>query len=157
VATTGRFEGERVTRYEITLSNAAKVEMTAATINLGLNKLWFFDSDNNLIGVFVWKEVAGFRVIGDAGGQQFTDALLHEEKSKTQEQTRTEAEKGVFFATAESVGDLLISTDTQVRTAWVKMFGERKKAKRKGSPNLHISQVTGVSPKIGVERLFERG
>jgi hypothetical protein len=62
-------------KYKVHLSPDIATAVEAAKVNTGLNRLWFFDEDNNLIGLFRWDKILGFTVDGSAKDQLLTDKI----------------------------------------------------------------------------------
>jgi len=115
-----------MTQYQVLLKSRT-VDVTAATVNLGINRLWFFDSDNRLIAVFRWEEIIGMQVVGSAEEQAFTEELLHVKRRESIELAELESQKGTFLATAASFHQTLEKTDKDARAVWVKLYDSRKK------------------------------
>ena len=51
------------------------VALAAAKVNTGETRLWFFDEENNLIGMFKWDNILGFTTQGSANDQVITDKI----------------------------------------------------------------------------------
>ena len=64
-------------KYRVHLSNENSLEICAERINLGINKLWFYDAEGNIQAVFKWDNIQGFSVEGSPTGQIVVDELLH--------------------------------------------------------------------------------
>ena len=51
------------------------VALGAAKVNTGENRLWFFDEENNVTGLFKWDNILGFTIEGFAKDQVITDKI----------------------------------------------------------------------------------
>ena len=69
------------------LCNGAPIELTAAKVNLGINRLWFFDEQSRLLAVFRWETILGLMVVGSAEGQIIAGVPdnMRDEKEKADE------------------------------------------------------------------------
>ena len=117
-----------MTKYQVLLKNAGPLEITAAKVNLGVTKLWFYDDEEHLLALFVWDRVVGLQVIGSAREQQFTDDLLHDKKPTADDAAEPVSGKGVFLSTAERLRENLQQINKQLSFAWLRLSNSRNSA-----------------------------
>jgi hypothetical protein len=117
-----------MTKYQVLLNNAGPLEITAAKVNLGVTKLWFYDDEDHLLALFAWDQVIGFQVAGSAKEQKFTDDLLHDKTPKADEPAEPESKKGVFLTTAQQLLENLQEMNKQLSLAWLKLSNSRNGA-----------------------------
>jgi hypothetical protein len=117
-----------MTKYQVLLNNAGPLEITAAKVNLGVTKLWFYDDEDHLLALFAWDQVVGLQVVGSAKEQAFTDDLLHDKKPTADEPAEPESSKGVFLTTAELLRDNLQQINKQLSLAWLRLSNSRNSA-----------------------------
>ncbi len=110
-------------RYKVHLSNQPGVEIEAETINLGVNKLWFYDSENNLLGAFKWDNILGFSVEGSASAQKVTDRLLHD---KSDDVDQLEKTHGPVVAAVDRARKQLEALERAATDTWLKIYDAKK-------------------------------
>jgi hypothetical protein len=127
-----------MTKYQVLLNNAGPLEITAAKVNLGVTKLWFYDDDDHLLALFAWDQVVGLQVVGSAEEQAFTVDLLHDKKPTADEPAEPDSSKGVFLTTAEQLRENLQQMNKQLSFAWLRLSNSRNSAETalmiKGNP-----------------------
>jgi hypothetical protein len=62
-------------QYKVYSGADSFVALDAAKVNTGENRLWFFDEENNLIGLFKWDNILGFTLEGSAKDQVITGKI----------------------------------------------------------------------------------
>jgi hypothetical protein len=67
--------GIAMVRYNVYLDPHTPITVQASKLNHGQNWLWFFDDDNHLVALFLWKKILGFAIEGSAEGQILTDRV----------------------------------------------------------------------------------
>jgi hypothetical protein len=82
--------------YLIHQPDSPPIELTAAKVNLGINRLWFFDEQSNLLAVFRWEKISGLSVKGSAENQVIDG--LPDNMQKVTSDAELEAEKGAVLA-----------------------------------------------------------
>jgi hypothetical protein len=94
--------------YIIHVSDDHRLDVHADKINLGIRKLWFYDSDDNLQAVFRWDSILGFSVEGPASGQVVIEELAHERKMEGKKAESFEQQPhGRLLATLENADQAL--------------------------------------------------
>lgn len=119
-----------MTEYRVVLARSGaqnSVDIKAEKVNLGMNKLWFYDAENHLIAVYRWSELVGFEVIGSAAEQVFTDGLLHEKLPATDHERAAGIEdRGLLTVLLEDAADALKKAIVELRGIWSKVNDENK-------------------------------
>jgi hypothetical protein len=110
-------------RYKVHLSDQKGVEIDAETINLGVNKLWFYDSENNLLAAFRWDNILGFSVEGSASAQKVTERLLHDKSDNVDELEKT---YGPVIAAVDRARQQLEALERAATHAWLKIYDAKK-------------------------------
>lgn len=143
-------------QYKVHLTNQQSVDIQAETINVGVNRLWFFDAEDNLQGAFKWENIQGFSVDGSASGQIVVEELLHEKKKAD----NLEKTHGPIIAAIERVHQQLQTLESAATSAWLRISDAKKEPRevefavskhpdylRKGSAELAEFQRT-LMPKM---------
>ncbi len=131
-----------MTEYRVTLTSGEARTIHAATVNLGMRKLWFYDDKNHLTALYRWDHLAGFEVVGSADQQVFTEVLLHEARPATPvEREQAIEEKGLMRVLLEECVTILNRAHEQLRHTWVKVDDENKK---KSEIKLLVQQQEGA-------------
>jgi hypothetical protein len=99
------------------LLGGVAIDVAAATINLGVRRLWFCDNDDNLVANFRWESIFGFTVRDSANGQAITDDLLHEKKKIE----HLENTKGRILASIERVHQQVPQIASELNSTLVKI------------------------------------
>ena len=107
-----------MTKYLVHLPDSTR-EVDAETVNLGQQKLWFYDHDRHLIAVFVWEKIIGIEVIGSAQDQKFTDDLLHEERTVNGKREAETREKGALWVDLKNALQQLNRTSSALSETWL--------------------------------------
>src|SRR5664279_5689786 len=105
-------------QYQVHLPGSVTLDVPATTINLGLRKLWFYDSDDNLVASFLWENIIGFTVKDPTKGQAITNDLLHEKKKIE----HLENTKGPILAAVERVHQLVPQLASELNSALLKTY-----------------------------------
>jgi hypothetical protein len=106
--------------YLIHQPDSPPIELTAAKVNLGINRLWFFDEQSNLLAVFRWEKISGLSVKGSAENQVIDG--LPDNMQKVTSDAELEAEKGAVLAALETAHQALDRAKSQLSTAWLRLL-----------------------------------
>jgi len=109
------------THYIVHKSADHKVDIHAEKINVGLNRLWFFDSQDNLLAVFRWENIQGFSVEGPASDQNVVEDLVHEKKARRAKADSLEKTDGPIIAALDALDQSLSDTSSTANTMWLKI------------------------------------
>jgi hypothetical protein len=146
-----------MTKYQVLLNNIGPLEVTAAKVNLGATKLWFYDDEDHLLAVFKWDQLVGLQVVGSAKEQAFTNDLLHDKRPPADEPDGPESKKGVFLTTAELVRQNLQQINKQLSFAWLKLNNSRTSAETALIIKGHAGDFRLCQAQILDERKFMDG
>jgi hypothetical protein len=105
--------------YLIHQADCPPIELTAARVDLGINRVWFFDEQSNLLATFRWEKVSGLSVKGSAEGQVIDG--LPDKMQKITSDTELEAEKGAVLAAVETAHRALDRAKSQLNSAWLRL------------------------------------
>ena len=114
--------------YAVHLSDQKKIDIQAAKINLGLKRLWFFDTEENLIAVFRWDNIQGFSIEGSASGQIITDDLPHEQKAEERKAEATRQARGPVRHALETAEQSLKNVTTVLGSAFLALSDMKNKS-----------------------------
>jgi hypothetical protein len=114
------------THYVIHKSADHKIDIHAEKINLGVNRLWFYDADDNLQAVFRWNKIKGFSVEGPTSGQIVIENLAHESKISRQKIESLERTYGPLLAALETADQALRESESILSSVWLKMYNAKK-------------------------------
>ena len=126
--------------YVIHASNDHRIDIHAEKINLGVNRLWFYDGEDNLLAVFRWDNVRGFSVEGTASDQVVIEDLAHEKKVEKKKAESLERSHGPVIAALEYADQALEQVASKFSSAWLAVVDAKR---RPSETNLLIRQRRG--------------
>src|SRR5262245_35132875 len=114
--------------YMIHVPGDRKLDIQAEKINLGVNRLWFYDGDDNLQAVFRWDQIHGFSIEGSASGQVVIDELAHERRIEQKKLESLEQTHGPMIAALENAIQGLERVNRTLRSAWLNVYDAKSKS-----------------------------
>lgn len=123
-------------RCQIYLSGEHRAEIQAARIDVGEDRLGFYDEKEHLIGLFRWDNIQGFSVLGSADDQTVVEDLRY------QIETVGEVEATPIIAAIGQAERALAWVNAELLSAWGKLYHSRRnKSERQQTLSNYSEQV----------------
>jgi hypothetical protein len=126
--------------YVVHAVDDQRIDIHAEKINIGRQRLWFYDGEDNLQAVFRWDAIQGFTVVGSALGQVVIEELAHEKKVEKNKAELLERTHGPVVAALESADQALEQLVSKFSSAWLAVSDAKR---RPSEASLLIGQRRG--------------